>query len=150
LPAHLPILSETIGVDVCLIDNVCFDKGDAYSYRKSRRETFVSECRICEPTSGATSWSIKPGFHLLKDGSTDEILEPPDDCRNITDSPTLSPDPPPTTPLVISSDEAENVGGLGGEEPSRDENIAETFSAAAISRFPLGVLIGSIAASCLI
>merc|ERR1712029_354405 len=78
-----PLQSQTewshgseIGVDVCFIDNVCYDQGDAYSYRKSRSETLVSECQICEPKLDAASWSVKLGFQLV----TGVDVEPPNDC----------------------------------------------------------------------
>merc|ERR1712241_655926 len=83
-----------IGVDVCFIDNVCYDQGDAYSYRKSRSETLVSECQICEPKLNAASWSVKVGFELV----TGVDVEPPSDCRaSSTGSSKPSPRPPTNT-----------------------------------------------------
>merc|ERR1712176_1349649 len=69
--------SSKIGVDVCFIDNVCYDQGDAYTWGKSRSETLVSECQICEPKLNAASWSVKVGFELV----TGVDVEPPSDCR---------------------------------------------------------------------
>jgi len=75
----------TIGERVCLIDNVCYDKGDFYSYSESRKETYMSQCQMCSPTSNATGWSIISDYMFVSD------VDPPNDCINITDSPTKSP-----------------------------------------------------------
>merc|ERR1712241_894209 len=99
-----PLQSQTewspgseIGVDVCFIDNVCYDQGDAYSYRKSRSETLVSGCQICEPTLDAASWSVKLGFHLVTGADS---VEPPNDClASTTSGPSNSSLRPPTNPF---------------------------------------------------
>lgn len=70
---------------MCLIDNVCYDKGDFNSYSESRKVTYTSQCQMCSPTSNATGWSIISDYLYVSD------VEPPNDCINITDSPTKSP-----------------------------------------------------------
>jgi hypothetical protein len=83
---------DEIGTDICFIDSVCYDRGDAYSYRKSRKETYVSECQVCEPSTSAASWSVKPGYVVVTPaGDATDSIEPPNDCMNITASPTVSP-----------------------------------------------------------
>ena len=86
-----------VGDFVCLIDNICIDKGDFYSYRKSRRETFVSQCQICDPQSNSTGWSVLPDFVLVPG------VEPPDDCLNATDAPATPL--APTSPPVVAKTE---------------------------------------------
>jgi hypothetical protein len=54
-------------------------------YRAYRTETYTSQCQVCNPTDNAAGWSILPGY-LSVSG-----VEPPNDCINITDSPTKSP-----------------------------------------------------------
>merc|ERR1740129_2001330 len=66
-----------IGDQKCFIDNVCFDKDDAKTFRESRSKTHHSECQLCDPSSNGTGWSVKPGFVV-----TDQQL--PNDCANLT------------------------------------------------------------------
>jgi hypothetical protein len=131
--------TAAVGVDICFIDNACYERGDAYSYRESRSNTYVSECQVCEPSSNDVWWSVKPGYDLVYNSTTAVLFEPPNDCRNTTVSPTLSPPTNRPTPLT--------------KEPSI-EDIVEPSSAAAASRFSwraiTGILTGFIAAVWLI
>jgi len=154
---------EMVGDYVCFIDDVCQDKGDFYSYRASRRETFVSQCQICDPSSNSASWSVLPDFVLVPD------TEPPNDCLNATDIPTSPPttaavasitephipspitmaptEPPISKPVVISN----TVNG-DGISVATDEVITAESSGAATSivdlgsgKILLGIAIGCVA-----
>ena len=126
-----------VGNDVCFIDSVCYDKRDLYSYRASRRETFVSQCQVCNPASDATGWSVSPDFLLVAD------VEPPNDCLNITDSPTRSPIVAPTTSVISKTTD-------GGDENIATDEVVGIQSSDADSDFKLslgtitGIVIGSI------
>merc|ERR1712176_573958 len=109
--------SSEIGVDVCFIDNVCYDQGDAYSYRKSRSETLVSECQICEPELDASSWSVKLGFQLVTGGD----VEPPNDCLDTTSGPSNSSLRPPTNtfnPPTATYNGGSAVSSFSSSSPS--------------------------------
>ena len=149
---------------MCFIDDVCQDQGDFYSYRASRRETYVSQCQICDPSSNSASWSVLPDFVLVPD------TEPPNDCLNATDIPTSPPnaaavistteppipspvstmapkEPPTSKPVVIGN----TVNG-DGISVATDEVIAAESSGAATSivklgsgKILLGIAIGCVA-----
>jgi len=67
--------SDDVGQERCFINNVCYDKGDFYNYRKSRRENYDSDCQICDPPMDGFDWSLKLGFAL------NGTAEPPNDCK---------------------------------------------------------------------
>merc|ERR1711935_1173541 len=115
---------DVIGTDICFIDNVCYERGDAYSYRKSRKEIFVSECQVCEPTVNAEFWSIKDGYVRMVADDVDITgpIEPPLDCRNVTASPTASPKPPAVT---NGSDESSPANGSTEDAPTLSESVDE-------------------------
>lgn len=109
-------LGDSIGVDECFIDTVCIGRGESYSFRASRRETFVSECQICSPVEDATGWSVKSGFALVPD------VEPPNDCLNITSAPTNAPTPFPTKPPV----QPPVMTSTNGDNGMKDNSVAMT------------------------
>jgi len=83
----------TLGTEGCFIDNVCRDDGQLLTYRESRRVTHTSKCQLCSPTEDVTGWSVDPSFVLAPD------VNPPNDCLNITTSPTRAP-VTPVTPVT--------------------------------------------------
>ena len=129
-------------MDVCFIDNVCYDRGDAYSFRESRSNTYVSECQVCEPSSDDGWWSVAPGYALVYNTTTEVLFEPPNDCSNATVSPTLSPIMPPTNPskdVIIQDVPApppdDSSKNIVDEIEDIIEDIVEPSSDAVESRF---------------
>ena len=121
-----------VGDDVCFIDSVCYDKRDVYTYRAYRTETFYSQCRVCNPSSDAAGWSVPPDFIVVPD------VEPPNDCLNITESPTRSPIVAPTKSPISSSVISKTTEVVGILSSDADSDFKLSLGTIA------GILIGSI------
>jgi len=86
----------TLGIQDCLIENVCREEGQMLTYRESRRVTHTSKCQLCSPTVDFLGWSVDPDFVLVPD------VNPPNDCLNKTESPTKAPVRSPVAAPVTS------------------------------------------------
>jgi len=67
--------ADEVGDTTCFIEDVCYDLGDYYNFRVSRRENYDSNCQWCDPTVDAFDWSVKIGYIL------NGTAEPPNDCQ---------------------------------------------------------------------
>ena len=102
----------------------------------------MSECQVCDPPSDPAGWSVRPDYLLVAD------VEPPEDCLNITASPTVlpvaAPTKIPTAKPVVSTTSTSDQMDKGDIEDlaSNGVGMGPSSSANGASRLAVGTVTG--------